>query len=103
MKQHSIALSTAKVEYVIVESCGSQVLWIKYQILDYSIDLGNVPILCDNTSVINLSKNPILHSRAKHIEIRYHFIKDEVAKNNFKIIFINTENQIADIFTNSPN
>ena len=48
-KQHSVILSTIEVEYVAVESCGTQVLWIKHQILDYSIDLGNVPILCDNT------------------------------------------------------
>ena len=91
-KQHSVALSTAEAEYVAAGSCGTQVLWIKHQILDYSIDLGNVPILCDNTSAINLSKNLILHSRTKHIEIRHHFIRDEVVKNNFKIIFINTKN-----------
>ena len=98
-----VVLSTAEAEYVATRSCGTQVLWIKHQIFDYSIDLGNVPILCDNTSAINLSKNLILDSRTKHIEIRHHFIRDEVAKNNFKIIFINTENQIADIFTKPLN
>lgn len=97
-KQHSVALSSAEAEYVAVRSCGTQVLWIKHQILDYAINLGNVLILCDNTSVINLSKSLIQHSRTKYIEIRHHFIRDEVAKNNFKIIFINSENQIADIF-----
>ena len=91
-KQHSITLSTAEAEYVVAGNCGTQVLQIKHQIFDYSIDLGNVPILCDNISAINLSKNPILHLRTKHIKIRHHFIRDEVAKNNFKIIFINTEN-----------
>ena len=91
-KQHSVTLSTAKVEYVAAGSCGTQVLWIKHQILDYSIDLGNVPILCDNTSAINLSKNLILYFRTKHIKIRHHFIRDEVSKHNFKIIFINSEN-----------
>ena len=52
-KQHSVALSTAEAEYVAIGSCGTQVLWIKHQILDYSIDLGNVPILCDNTKLKN--------------------------------------------------
>ena len=66
-------------------------------------DLGNVSILCDNTSAIKLSKNLILHSRIKYIKIRHHFIRDEVAKNNFKIIFINTKNQVADIFTKPLN
>ena len=98
-KQHSITLSTVEAEYVAVGTYGTQVLWIKHQILDYAIDLGNVLILCDNTSAINLSKNLIQHSRTKHIEIRHYFIRDEVAKNNFKIIFINSKNQIDDIFT----
>ena len=96
-------MSTVEVEYVATGSYGTQVLWIKHQILDYSIDLGNVPILCDNTSAINLSKNLIQHWRTKHIEIKHHFIRDEVAKNNFKIIFINSENQITDIFTKPLN
>ena len=58
-KQHSVTLSTVEAEYVTTGSCGTQVLWIKHQILDYAIDLGNVLILCDNTSAINLSKNSI--------------------------------------------
>ena len=71
--------------------CCSQALWIKHQVLDVRIDLGNVPILCDNTSAICLFKNSIQHSRTKHIKIRHHFLRDEVAKNNFQLIFINTE------------
>ena len=76
-------------------------LWIKHQLLDFNVKLDCVPIFCDNTSAINLSKNSIQHSRTKYIEIRHHFIRDEVAKNNFKIIFINSENQITDIFIKS--
>ena len=72
---------------------------MKHQLLDYNQDLGCVPILCDNTSAINLSKNPIQHSRTKHIEIRHHFLRDEVAKKSFELHFIETEKQIADIFT----
>jgi hypothetical protein len=98
-KQHSVALSTAEAEYVAAGSCAAQVLWVKSQLLDYNIEIGCAPILCDNTSAINLSKNPIQHSRTKHIEIRHHFLRDEVAKKNFELHFIETEKQIADIFT----
>ena len=54
---------------------------------------------CDNTSAINLSKNPIQHSRSKHIEIKHHFIRDHVQKKNIALSFVDTENQLADIFT----
>jgi len=60
---------------------------------------NHIPVLCDNTSAINLSKNPIQHSRAKHIEIRHHFIRDYVQKGIFNISFIDTMHQWADIFT----
>ena len=57
-----------------------------------------MPIRFDNTSAVNLSKNPILHSRMKHIEIRHHFIRDQVANEIISLDFINTENKLADIF-----
>ena len=63
------------------------------------IDLSCVPILCDNTSAINLSKIPVQHARTKHIEVRHHFVGDHVAKGNFELIFIETAKQLADIFT----
>ena len=54
---------------------------------------------CDNTSAINLTKNPVHHSRTKHIEIRHHFIRDHVSKDDIYLEYINTEGQLADIFT----
>jgi len=55
--------------------------------------------LCDNTSAINLSKNPIQHFRSKHIEIKHHFIRDHVQKKDITLSFVDTKNQLADIFT----
>ena len=63
----------------------------------------NIPIMCDNTSAINLSRNPIQHSRTKHIEIRYHFIRDHVQKGDIKLDFVKSEMQLADIFTKPLN
>ncbi|KAK8621081.1 hypothetical protein V6N13_067524 [Hibiscus sabdariffa] len=77
-KQNSVALSTTEAEYISADSCCAQVLWMKQQLFDYGIDVGTIPIKCDNTSAICLTKNPIHHSRTKHIEIRHHFIRDHV-------------------------
>ena len=58
-KQHSVAFSTVEAEYVATGSCIAQVLWIKHQLQDYHVNLGCVPIMCDNTSAIFLTKNSI--------------------------------------------
>jgi len=66
---------------------------MKHQFEDYQINEKNILIYCDNTASICLSKNPILHSRAKHIEIKHHFIRDYVQKGILDIKFIDTEHQ----------
>ena len=98
-KQACVALSTTEAEYIAAGSCCAQSIWIKHHLEDYGIHLDNIPLRCDITSAINLTKNPIMHSRTKHIEIRHHFIKDHVAKGKCKIEYIDRNNQLADIFT----
>ncbi|XP_042944495.1 uncharacterized protein LOC122278367, partial [Carya illinoinensis] len=98
-KQNSVALSTAEAEYVAAGSCCAQVLYMKQQLEDFKLMYNHIPIKCDNTSAINLSKNPIQHSRTKHIEIRYHFLRDHVQKGDIMLEFTNTHDQLADIFT----
>ncbi len=100
-KQNSVALSTAEAEYVAAGSCCAQILWIKQQLEDYGIKQNKISINCDNTSTINLTKNPIQHSRTKHIEIRHHFIRDHVLNGNVMLEFVCTNDQLADIFTKS--
>ena len=102
-KQNSIALSTAKAEYIATENCCAQILWIKQQLSDFGVSMNNIPIFCDNTSAINITKNLVQHSRTKHIEIRHHFIRDHVLKNDISIEFVDSLNQIADIFTKPLN
>ncbi|WRX26838.1 Reverse transcriptase [Theobroma cacao] len=102
-KQNLVALSTAKAEYVSLGNCYAQILWIKQQLKDYGMSMNNIPIYCDNKSVINISKNPVQHSRTKHIEIRHHFVRDHVVKGDIKIEFVNTLHQLADIFTKPLN
>ncbi|GKA38185.1 retrovirus-related pol polyprotein from transposon TNT 1-94 [Tanacetum coccineum] len=98
-KQSSVAMSSAEAEYVAAAGCSAQVLWIKSQMDDYDVLYDKVPIFCDNTSVIAISNNLVLHSRTKHIDIRYHFIKDHILKGDIKLYFVPTDLQLADIFT----
>jgi len=72
---------------------------MKQQLEDFGVILDHIPLKCDNTSAINLSKNPIMHSRTKHIEIRHHFLRDHVSKGDCCIKFVDSEHQLADIFT----
>jgi len=92
-RQATIAMSTAEAEYISAASCCTQLLWMKHQLEDYQINANIIPIYYDNTVAISLSKNPILHSRAKHIEIKHHFIRDYVQKGILDIQFIDTEHQ----------
>jgi len=72
---------------------------MKQQLSDYGIFVDHIPIRCDNRNVINLSKNPLQHSRTKHIEIRHHFLRDHVQKGDCVLEFVDTKNQLADIYT----
>jgi len=72
---------------------------MKHQLEDYNIFLNHIPLKCDSTSVINLTRNPIMHSRTKHIEVRHHFIRDHIIKGDYIIEFIDTNHQLEDIFT----
>jgi len=72
---------------------------MKQQLEDFEVILDHIPLKCDNTSAINLSKNPIIHFRTKHIEIRHHFLGDHISKGDCCIEFIDSGHQLADIFT----
>jgi len=98
-KQHSVAMSIAEPEYVAATSCHARLLWIWQQLKDFSIDTGCIPIICDNTSAINIVKNPCQHKRTKHIDIRHHFLRGNVRKGLISMNFCATDKQIADIFT----
>ena len=79
-KQNTVYLSTAESEYSAAALVCSQILWVKQQLVDYGIKLDKVPTFCDNTSAICISKNPVQHSKTKHIIIRHHFVRDHVEK-----------------------
>ena len=102
-KQNSVALSTTEAEYIAAGLGCAQVLWMKQTLNDFGLKFHHVPIMCDNTSAISISKNPVQHSRTKHIEIRHHFLRDHAEKGDITLEFIRTEEQLADIFTKPLN
>ena len=97
--RNCVSLSTAESEYIAAGSCCAQLLWMKQTLKDYGIDLKQVPLYFDNESAIKIANNPVQHSKTKQIEIRHHFLRDHVMKEDIDIIHVNTKEQLADIFT----
>ncbi|WVZ89629.1 hypothetical protein U9M48_036008, partial [Paspalum notatum var. saurae] len=91
-KQASVSLSR-------VHSCCSQLLWMKATLSDFGLRFGKIPLLVDSTSAISVAKNPVLHSRTKHIDVRFHFLRDHYEKGDIDLVHVAFENQLADIFT----
>ena len=98
-KQNSVALSTAEAEYIAAGACCAQILYMKQSLLDYGVVLDRIPLLCDNESAVKIANNPVQHSRTKHIDIRHHFLRDHVARNDILLCGVRSEDQLADIFT----
>ncbi|GJW04212.1 hypothetical protein Tco_1563068 [Tanacetum coccineum] len=98
-KQTALAISTTEAEYVSARKTCQQALWMKQALIDYDVRLDDVPIMCDNKGAIDLSKNPVQHSRTKHIEIRYHFPRDNVQKGHISIEKVPSVDNISDILT----
>ena len=98
-KQTCVSTSTAEAEYVAAASCCSQVLWMQTQLRDYGFKMLQVPIYCDSKSAIAISHNPVNHSMTKHIDIRYHFLKDNIQNGRIELHFVPTEEETADVFT----
>ncbi|GJZ77935.1 hypothetical protein Tco_0642607 [Tanacetum coccineum] len=98
-KQTIVATSTTEAEYVAAASCCGQVLWIQNQMLDYGFNFMNTKIYIDNESTICIVKNPVYHSKTKHIAIRHHFIRDAYEKKLIQVLKIHTNDNVADLLT----
>ncbi|GKC49979.1 retrovirus-related pol polyprotein from transposon TNT 1-94 [Tanacetum coccineum] len=98
-RQKSAAISSTEAEYIALSGCCAQILWMRSQLTDYGFGFNKIPMYCDNKSAIALCCNNVQHSRSKHIDIRFHFIKEHVENGVIELYFVNTEYQLADIFT----
>ncbi|BAT89814.1 hypothetical protein VIGAN_06088500, partial [Vigna angularis var. angularis] len=99
-KQPIVTLSTTEAEYIAAASCACQCVWIKRILEKLGLNEQNSTlILCDNNSTIQLSKNPVFHGKSKHIDIRFHFLRDLVKDGVVRMSYCKSQIQIADIMT----
>nr|GEU68930.1 retrovirus-related Pol polyprotein from transposon TNT 1-94 [Tanacetum cinerariifolium] len=94
-KQGGTSMSSAEAEYVSLSACCAQVLWMRTQLTDYGFHFDKIPMYCDSKAAIAISCNPVQHSRTKHIDVRYHFIKEKVEKGIVELFL----SELADLFT----
>nr|GEZ00420.1 copia protein [Tanacetum cinerariifolium] len=98
-KQDCTSMSSAEAEYVSLSTCCAQVLWMRTQLINYGFHFDKITMYCDSKAAIAISCNPVQRSRTKHIDVRYHFIKEKVEKGIVELFFVRTEYQLADPFT----
>ena len=99
-KQSSVALSTAEAEYIAACATCKEVVWLRKLLADLSGHQVDVTVIfCNNQSCVKLSENPVFHDRSKHINMKYHYIRDILQKGVVKLQYISTDEQVADIFT----
>nr|GEZ61590.1 hypothetical protein [Tanacetum cinerariifolium] len=90
-RQRSAAISSTEAEYIALSGCCAQILWMRSQLINYGLGFNKIPMYCDNKSVIALCCNNVQHSRSKHIDIRYHFIKEQVENGVIELLFCQYE------------
>nr|GEV51107.1 hypothetical protein [Tanacetum cinerariifolium] len=98
-RQKSVAISSTEAECIALSGCCAQILKMRSQLTDYGLRFNKIPMYCDNKSAIALCCNNVQHSMSKHVNIRYHFIKEHVENGVIELYFVNTEYQLANIFT----
>ncbi|KAI5343766.1 hypothetical protein L3X38_011642 [Prunus dulcis] len=100
VKQSSVALSTAEAEYVAAAEATAQAVWLRFVLSDFGEEqVEATTILCDNTSAIAITKNPVHHHRTRYISRRFHFIRDALQNGEIDLLYCKTDEQNADIFT----
>lgn len=97
-----MALSTTEAEYCATSMAAQEITWLVQILGDlHQVIESAIPLYCDNQSAIRLAENPLFHSKTKHVEIQYHFIREKVLKEEVELRHIDSENQSADILRKS--
>ena len=99
-KQYSLSLSTTEAKYIAATTCCTEFLWMKQTYTYIHVEYDEpIPIYCDNTRAISISRNLMMHSKTKNISIKYHFLWEHVAEKNIKVEYVGIKEQVAYIFT----
>ncbi|CAL2238905.1 unnamed protein product [Prunus armeniaca] len=100
IKQNTVALSTAEAEYVSATEATSQAKWLRFVLEDFGEEqIEGTQIMCDNTSAIAMAKNPVFHQKSRHINRKFHFIREAIQAKEIELVYCRTDEQIADILT----
>ncbi|CAB4298917.1 unnamed protein product [Prunus armeniaca] len=100
IKQNTVALSTAEAEYISAAEATSQAKWLRFVLEDFGEEqIEGTQIMCDNTSAIAMAKNPVFHQKSRHINRKFHFIREAIQAKEIELVYCRTEEQIADILT----
>ena len=101
-KQSGVSRSSTEAEYRSMAHTTAELYWLRMLLQELHITLSAAPSLWgDNVSAIALASNPVFHSRTKHIEIDYHFVREKVVNHDVQILHTSTQDQIVDVFTKS--
>ncbi|GJY22304.1 hypothetical protein Tco_0394870 [Tanacetum coccineum] len=98
-KQKCTAISSTEAEYIALSGCCAQILWMRSQLTNYVFQFNKIPLYYDNKSATALCCNNVQHSQGKHIDVRYHFIKEQMENGIVELYFVRTKYKLADIFT----
>lgn len=99
-KQSTVVLSTAEAKYTAAYSTCREAVWLRKLLASLFGDVLETTIIhCDNQSCVKLLENPVFHDQSKHIDMRYHYIKNMVERGVMRLQYISTDEQIADVFT----
>ncbi|GJV77649.1 hypothetical protein Tco_1509233 [Tanacetum coccineum] len=97
--QHVVALSTTEAEYMALTKAVKESIWLKGLLIELGVNLRSVVVNCNNQSAIHLSRNAMFYERTKHINVRYHFIREIVESKEIEVAKIGTKDNAADAFT----
>ena len=94
-----MVLSSTEAEYIALSEVIKEAIWLKGLLKDFGLSQKSVKIYCDNQSTIHLSKNQQYHSRTKHIDIKFHFIREQIEKQEVEVLKVHTSENTTDILT----
>ncbi|GJY45790.1 retrovirus-related pol polyprotein from transposon TNT 1-94 [Tanacetum coccineum] len=97
--QHVVALSTTEAEYMALTEAVKEAIWLRGLLEELGVELNTVAVNCDNQGAIHLSRNHVFHERTKHINVRYHFIREVLEAKTVKVLKVGTEHNVADALT----
>ena len=101
-KQKVVSLSSTEAEYRALAQGATEIAWFRRLFSEIGLTLSEVPVIwCDNQSAGSLASNPVFHARTKHIELDVHYVREQVAAQHLKVLYVPTDHQKADVFTKS--